>query len=133
MTYPIPYLDTQKLFRMRNTILHAFHHVDQQDMQPPKILQSVESVELPIDFSPSILEMESLNSYFIIKAAADGRRRLICQLPYLPAGISRWRFILVLECRLAFFPYTEHSSQTLAVLSSVVSGNTTGAEDGVSS
>ena len=43
MTYPIPYLDTQKLFRMRNTILHAFHHVDQQDMQPPKILQSVES------------------------------------------------------------------------------------------
>lgn len=98
-----------------------------------RLLQSVESVELPIDFSPSILEMESLNSYFIIKAAADGRRRLICQLPYLPAGISRWRFILVLECRLAFFPYTEHSSQTLAVLSSVVSGNTTGAEDGVSS
>ena len=43
MTYPIPYLDTQKLFRMRNTILHAFHHVDQQDMQQPKILQSVES------------------------------------------------------------------------------------------
>ena len=99
-----------------------------------RLLQSVESVELPIDFSPSILEMESLNSYFIIKAA-DGRRRPICQLPYLPAGISRWRFILVLECRLAFFfPYTEHSSQTLAVLSSVVSGNTTGgAEDGVSS
>ena len=98
-----------------------------------RLLQSVESVELPIDFSPSILEMESLNSYFIIKAA-DGRRP-ICQLPYLPAGISRWRFILVLECRLAFFfPYTEHSSQTLAVLSSVVSGNTTGgAEDGVSS
>ena len=43
MTYPITYLDTQKLFRMRNTILHAFHHVDQQDMQPPKISQSIES------------------------------------------------------------------------------------------
>ena len=43
MTYLILYLDTQKLFRMRNTILHAFHHVDQQDMQQPKILQSVES------------------------------------------------------------------------------------------